>query len=119
MVTTSLTTAAAMGASIAAISGISGGAKTSGSNIEVGAYAKGGYFTGPTLGIIGEGADSEVALPLNRAVFNNIAEGIVEAGSSRNSTVTQNIYGDINDAADVDDLFEGLTNMVAAGLRGV
>ena len=119
MVTTSLTTAAAMGASIAAISGISSGAKTSGSNIEVGAYAKGGYFTGPTLGIIGEGADSEVALPLNRAVFNNIAEGIVEAGSSRNSTVTQNIYGDINDAADVDDLFEGLTNMVAAGLRGV
>ena len=55
-------------------------------------------------------------MPLNRAVFNNIAEGIVEAGSSRNSTVTQNIYGDINDAADVDDLFEGLTNMVAAGL---
>lgn len=118
MVTTSLTTAAALGTSLLAVSSV-GTSKTTGKSISVGEYAKGGYFTGPTLGILGEGIDTEVALPLNRAVFNNIAEGIVEAGASRNSTITQNIYGDINDAADVDDLFEGLSNMVAAGLRGV
>ena len=82
-------------------------------------YAKGGYFTKPSIGIIGEGADNEVALPLNRAVFSNIAEGIVNAGNTSSQTVTQNIYGDINSGADVDDLFDELSGMVAAGLRGV
>lgn len=119
MVTTSLTTAAALGTSLLAVSSVGAGAKSTDGTISVNGYAKGGYFTGPTLGIIGEGADSEVALPLNRAVFNNIAEGIMNAGGNTASEVTQNIYGDINNAADVDDLFEGLTNMVAAGLRGV
>ena len=119
MVTTSLTTAAALGTSLLAVSAVGTGAKSSADTVSVQGYAKGGYFTGPALGIIGEGVDNEVAMPLNRAVFNNIAEGIVEAGANRNATVTQNIYGDINDAADVEDLFEGLSNMVAAGLRGV
>ena len=119
MVTASLTTAAALGASLLAVSSIGTGTKSSANAISVQGYAKGGYFTGPALGIIGEGIDNEVALPLNKAVFNNIAEGIVEAGANRNATVTQNIYGDINDAADVNDLFEGLSNIVAVGLRGV
>ena len=119
MVTASLTTAAALGASLLAVSSIGTRTKSSANAISVQGYAKGGYFTGPALGIIGEGIDNEVALPLNKAVFNNIAEGIVEAGANRNATVTQNIYGDINDAADVNDLFEGLSNIVAVGLRGV
>ena len=119
MVTASLTTAAALGASLLAISSVGTAAKGVDNTISVGAYAKGGYFTGPALGIIGEGPDSEVALPLNRAVFSNIAEGIAEAGVDKSSTVTQNIYGDINNAADVNDLFDGLSNMVAAGLRSV
>ena len=119
-VTGIMASAAAIGASLAAISSAANvaGGGGGGSSVAVQGYASGGYFTRPTLGIIGEGADTEVALPLNRAVFNNIAEGIVEAGSTSNNTVTQNIYGDINNAADVDDLFEGLSSMVAAGLRG-
>lgn len=84
-------------------------------------YATGGYFKGPTLGIIGEGKDDEVALPLNRAVFSNIAEGII-----RNSTETeegggnlfqQNIYGDINTGADQEELFDDWGAMIRAGLR--
>ena len=120
-VTGIMASAAAIGASLAAISSAANvaGGGGGGSSVAVQGYANGGYFTRPTLGIIGEGADTEVALPLNRAVFNNIAEGIVEAnGGAANNTVTQNIYGDINNAADVDDLFEGLSSMVAAGLRG-
>lgn len=116
-----MASAAAIGTSLAAASSaanVAGGGGGSSSSVAVQGYAHGGYFTRPTLGIIGEGADTEVALPLNRAVFNNIAEGIVEAGSTSNNTVTQNIYGDINNAADVDDLFDGLSSMVAAGLRG-
>lgn len=119
LVTTSLTAAAALGTSLLAVSSIGTGTKSSSAALSVEGYAKGGYFTGPTLGIIGEGIDNEVALPLNRAVFNNIAEGIIAAGGNGSTTVTQNIYGDINDAADVDELFEGLNSMVAAGLRGV
>lgn len=119
MVTTSLVTAAALGTSLLAVSSVGGSAGNSAGSIAVGEYAKGGYFTGPTLGIIGEGADNEVALPLNRAVFNNIAEGIAAAGASTSAQVTQNIYGDINNAAEVEDLFDELNSMVAAGLRGV
>jgi hypothetical protein len=63
--------------------------------------------------------DDEVALPLNRAVFRNIADGIAENGTTQQNTVTQNIYGDINNSGDADSLFQDLSSMVAAGLRGV
>lgn len=116
-VTGILTSATALGASLLAVT--MGKANGNSNGKYVPQYAKGGYFTKPSLGIIGEGADDEVALPLNRAVFRNIAEGIAEAGSGANNTVTQNIYGDINNAADVDELFDGLNAMVAAGMRGV
>lgn len=115
-VTGILTSAAALGKTLLATTtgsgGESGGAKIQG-------YAKGGYFTRPTLGIIGEGVDDEVALPLNRAVFRNIADGIAENGTTQQNTVTQNIYGDINNSGDADSLFQDLSSMVAAGLRGV
>ena len=115
-VTGILTSAAALGTTLLATTtgsgGESGGAKIQG-------YAKGGYFTRPTLGIIGEGVDDEVALPLKRAVFRNIADGIAENGTTQQNTVTQNIYGDINNSGDADSLFQDLSSMVAAGLRGV
>lgn len=117
-VTGILASAAALGTSVLAISSV-GGSADSGGVADITGYAKGGYFTRPTLGIIGEGADEEVALPLNRAVFQNIADGIANAGGTETNTVTQNIYGDINNAADVDELFADLSSMVAAGLRGV
>ena len=115
-VTGILTSAAALGTTLLATTTGSGG-ESGGEKIQ--GYAKGGYFTRPTLGIIGEGVDDEVALPLNRAVFRNIADGIAENGTTQQNTVTQNIYGDINNSGDADSLFQDLSSMVAAGLRGV
>lgn len=83
-------------------------------------YAKGGYFTRPLVGVLGDAGD-EVALPLNRAVFDSIAEGIVNSSEStdnREVATTFNNYGDINNAADLDDLMDGFTDAVLAGLRG-
>ena len=83
-------------------------------------YAKGGYFTRPMVGVLGDAGD-EVALPLNRAVFDSIAEGIVNSSEStdnREVATTFNNYGDINNAADLDDLMDGFTDAVLAGLRG-
>ena len=83
-------------------------------------YAKGGYFTRPLVGVLGDAGD-EVALPLNRAVFDSIAEGIVnssETTDNREIATTFNNYGDINNAADLDDLMDGVTDAVLAGLRG-
>lgn len=93
--------------------GTAGGAKTP-------KYAKGGYFTRPLVGVLGDAGD-EVALPLNRAVFDSIAEGIVnssEASDNREVATTFNNYGDINNAADLEDLMDGFTDAVLAGLRG-
>ena len=83
-------------------------------------YAEGGYFTKPLFGILGDAGD-EVALPLNKAVFENIAQGITDASednSSQNVNATFNNYGDINNAADLDDLMDGFNDAVLAGLRG-
>lgn len=83
-------------------------------------YAEGGYFTKPLFGILGDAGD-EVALPLNKAVFENIAQGITDASednSSQNVSATFNNYGDINNAADLDDLMDGFNDAVLAGLRG-
>jgi tape measure domain-containing protein len=111
-------TSAAVGIGMAAAAtntaaGTAGGAKTP-------KYAKGGYFTRPLVGVLGDAGD-EVALPLNRAVFDSIAEGIVnssEATDNREVATTFNNYGDINNAADLDDLMDGFTDAVLAGLRG-
>ena len=83
-------------------------------------YAKGGYFTRPLIGVLGDAGD-EVALPLNRAVFDSIAEGIVNSSEStdnREVATTFNNFGDINNAADLEDLMDGFTDAVLAGLRG-
>ena len=84
-------------------------------------YAKGGYFTKPLFGILGDAGD-EVALPLNRAVFRNIAEGITAEGNQHEGNgevhAVLNNYGDINTGADMDDLFEEFNDTLASGLRG-
>lgn len=41
-------------------------------------FAKGGMVMGPTLGIIGEGRDNEVVLPLNDGVMDRLASSIIE-----------------------------------------
>ena len=95
-----------------------GGAMGNGGGVNQ--YAEGGYFTKPLFGILGDAGD-EVALPLNKAVFENIAQGITDASednSSQNVSATFNNYGDINNAADLDDLMDGFNDAVLAGLRG-
>ena len=62
-----------------------------------------------------------MALPLNRAVFDSIAEGISNSSEStdnREVATTFNNFGDINNAADLEDLMDGFTEAVLAGLRG-
>ncbi|NLH45436.1 MAG: tape measure protein [Acholeplasmataceae bacterium] len=85
-------------------------------------YASGGYFTRPLLGVLGDGSEPEVALPLSKAVFNNIAAGIVDtgkiSGESGNIVATQNLYGDINNAADVEDVYNEFGKMIVAARRG-
>lgn len=111
-------TSAAVGIGMAAAAtntaaGTAGGAKTP-------KYAKGGYFTRPLVGVLGDAGD-EVALPLNRAVFDSIAEGISNSSEStdnREVATTFNNFGDINNAADLEDLMDGFTEAVLAGLRG-
>ena len=95
-------------------------AGTAGAGNKTPHYAKGGYFTRPLVGVLGDAGD-EVALPLNRAVFDSIAEGITNSSEStdnREVATTFNNYGDINNAADLDDLMDGFTDAVLAGLRG-
>lgn len=112
-------TSAAVGIGMAAAA-TNSAAGTAGAGNKTPHYAKGGYFTRPLIGVLGDAGD-EVALPLNRAVFDSIAEGITnssESTDSREMNTTFNNYGDINNAADLDDLMDGFTDAVLAGLRG-
>lgn len=49
--------------------------------------AAGGLAVGPTLALIGEGSDREAVLPLNPGVYAEIARGIQDAGSSRETVI--------------------------------
>jgi tape measure domain-containing protein len=112
-------TSAAVGIGMAAAA-TNSAAGTAGAGNKTPHYAKGGYFTRPLVGVLGDAGD-EVALPLNRAVFDSIAEGITNSSEStdnREMNTTFNNYGDINNAADLDDLMDGFTDAVLAGLRG-
>lgn len=112
-------TSAAVGIGMAAAA-TNSAAGTAGAGSKTPHYAKGGYFTRPLVGVLGDAGD-EVALPLNRAVFDSIAEGLTnssESTDSREMNTTFNNYGDINNAADLDDLMDGFTDAVLAGLRG-
>lgn len=112
-------TSAAVGIGMAAAA-TNSAAGTAGAGNKTPHYAKGGYFTRPLIGVLGDAGD-EVALPLNRAVFDSIAEGITNSSEStdnREVAATFNNYGDINNAADLDDLMDGFTDAVLAGLRG-
>ena len=80
--------------------------------LSVPGLADGGIVSKATLALIGEGKEKEAVVPLNRRVFERM--GLTGGGR----TITQNVYGDINNAADLDDLFGSLNKAVAAGLRG-
>ena len=84
-------------------------------------YAKGGYFKTAHIGIIGEGASDEVALPLNQTVFRNLASGIIaESGNmgSTNVNASLNIYGDINTGSDEEDIYDSFGSTILSAIRG-
>ena len=51
-------------------------------------FANGGIVTGPTLGMIGEGSESEAVLPLSK--LGNIMQGSFNAGSMNSTVGSQN-----------------------------
>lgn len=104
---------AALTGAVGAAAGIT--ALTSGLDVaETPRYASGGYFTRPMLGVLGDGSEHEVALPLSQAVFQSIANGIVNAsgGEGGSQHIEQNIYGDINTGADQESMFDWLAGAV-------
>lgn len=48
--------------------------------------AEGGLAVSPTVAMIAEGRDREAVLPLNRSVFAQLGQGIVQAGELKNDT---------------------------------
>lgn len=84
-------------------------------------YASGGLFTRPMLGILGDGAEDEVALPLSQSVFQSIANGIVSAsrdGGNGGSSAVFNNYGDINTNTDLSEMWENFSQVISSGRRG-
>ncbi|KXZ40006.1 phage tail tape measure protein, TP901 family, core region [Alkalithermobacter thermoalcaliphilus JW-YL-7 = DSM 7308] len=66
------------------------GGKSFGLNIpRIPMLAKGGKAIGPTLAMIGEGADEEAVLPLNRKIFSEIAKGISSQIKQADSNLLQ------------------------------
>lgn len=72
--------------------------------------ANGGIVASPTLAMIGEGKYSEAVIPLSPSFMNSISSG-------GGTTITQNIYGDINTGADQNDLFEQFNDILAGEMR--
>lgn len=82
------------------------------------ACANGGLITAPTFALIGEGKHDEAVIPLKKGIFSDLLGIDTNELGSGSTVVEQNIYGDVNNAADVGDLFEALNEMVASGRRG-
>lgn len=83
-------------------------------------YAKGGVFNSASVIGIGEGRDSEAALPLNSSTFGSIAKGIVAEGGAGGGgiTVSINIAKFVNQTdEDVRTLSERLGTLTASQLK--
>lgn len=83
-----------------------------------GAFATGGVITAPMFALMGEGKSDEAVIPLRKGIFADLLGIDVDDFGGGGTVVEQNIYGDINNAADVDDLFGALGDLIAAGRRG-
>lgn len=90
-------------------------AKSKADQIGAIAMASGGIVTGPTLSLVGEGRYDEAVIPLKPGILDRLYGESSESG--RTTTVTQNIYGDINSGSDEEDLFSNLNSMLAEGMR--
>lgn len=82
------------------------------------AFASGGVITAPTFALMGEGKSDEAVIPLRKGIFADLLGIDVDDFGGGGTVVEQNIYGDINNAADVYDLFGALGDLIAAGRRG-
>lgn len=75
--------------------------------------ATGGIVTGPTTALIGEGANDEAVIPLNKRMFEKLG---LTGGSSGGGPVELNMYGDINNTVDYANFWEDAgRTLVAAG----
>lgn len=82
------------------------------------AFASGGVITAPTFALMGEGKSDEAVIPLRKGIFADLLGIDTDDLGGGGTVVEQNIYGDINNAADVYDLFGALGDLIAAGRRG-
>lgn len=83
-----------------------------------GAFATGGIITAPMFALMGEGKSDEAVIPLRNGIFADLLGIDPDTLGGGGTVVEQNIYGDINSAADVNDLFAALNDMIASGRRG-
>lgn len=82
------------------------------------AFASGGVITAPTFALMGEGKSDEAVIPLRNGIFADLLGIDTDDLGGGGTVVEQNIYGDVNNAADVNDLFNGLNDLLAAARRG-
>lgn len=83
-----------------------------------GALATGGVITAPMFALMGEGKSDEAVIPLRKGIFADLLGIDTDDLGGGGTVVEQNIYGDVNNAADVNDLFNGLNDLLAAARRG-
>lgn len=88
--------------------------------LSVPALANGGYATGPTLALIGEGKHDEAVMPMSNWVFSRIAKEISGflGGGQGNGGVTLNNYGDIHNASDEGRILGGVYVKTRFALMG-
>lgn len=87
------------------------------------AFARGGLVTGPVLGMVGEGKDEEMVLPLNSSTLGVLSSQLAEylgysTGGASSSSTEINLYGDINNQGDFQDVLDEINDAVSSGLRG-
>lgn len=87
------------------------------------AFARGGLVTGPVLGMVGEGKDEEMVLPLNSNTLGVLSSQLAEylgysTGGASSSSTEINLYGDINNQGDFQDVLNEINDAVSSGLRG-
>lgn len=82
------------------------------------AFASGGVITAPVFALMGEGKSDEAVIPLRNGIFADLLGIDPDTLGGGGTVVEQNIYGDINNAADVNDLFAALNDIIATGRRG-
>jgi len=97
-----------------------------GLGMAIAGFAKGALVTGPMMGLVGEGPDDELILPLNRSVLADVGAGIVQAtqteGMSMSSQeitvhVAEGATFNVREEADIDKIGRALGDEFVIRLR--